>query len=159
MCIRDSIEINGFKSAGVLLYTDEGFWMGLERKQRKNKKVEEYWCDFGGKREGDETPFETAQRECKQECGVDISELTLEHEPVYHPDSHSKHALFIIRCPPQTVPEQRENFIEIKKTKYYGDDAHPRLKFDKEYFIHKKLTELNLWSEPMYGECHIHNLE
>lgn len=154
-----NIEINGFKSAGVLLYTDEGFWMGLERKQRKNKKFEEYWCDFGGKREGDESPFETAQRECKQECGIDISELTLEHEPVYHPDSHSKHALFIIRCPPQTVPEQRENFIEIKKTKYYGDDAHPRLKFDKEYFIHKKLQELNLWQEPLYGECHIYNTE
>ena len=152
-------EINGFKSAGVLLYTDEGFWMGLERKQRKNKKFEEYWCDFGGKREGDETAFETAQRECLQECGVDISKLTFEHYPVYHPDSHSKHAVFIVRCPLDLVPEQRENFIEIKKTKYYGDDAHPRLKFDKEYFIHKKLTELNLWSEPMYGECHIHNLE
>tara|TARA_Y100000114_G_scaffold2188_1_gene1803 strand:- start:479 stop:3727 length:3249 start_codon:yes stop_codon:yes gene_type:complete len=153
------IEINGFKSAGVLLYSDEGFWMGLERKLRKNKKVEEYWCDFGGKREGDETPFETALRECKQECGVDISNLRLEHDPVYHPDSHSKHAVFIIRCPPDLVPEKRENFTEIKKTKYYGDDAHPRLKFDKEYFIHKKLQELNLWNEPLYGECQIHNIE
>lgn len=155
-----NIEISDFKSAGVLLYSDEGFWMGCEEKLNKKKKKERYWCDYGGKREGLEKPFDTARRECKEECGIDIGDYTLENYPVYHPDGKSKHVVYMIRIPPNIEPEMKEGFTEKKKTKYWDSDddsIHPRLRFDKEFLIHKKLEELNLWT-PFNG-CHIEQFD
>ena len=81
-----NICIHLFHSAGVILYNARGYLLGYER--RKGKCT---WTDYGGKRKGDETPWETAVRECKEEASIDISSCRLKHAPDVHSDSHAKH--------------------------------------------------------------------
>ena len=144
-----NFEASNFKSAGVLLYDNGGFWLGKETKRNKKNQMQSLWCDYGGKREGTEKPFETARRECKEECGIDINDYTLT-EMIYHPSSNSKHVIFMVCIPPNVEPEIKEGFEEkVKATFWDSDDEsiHPRLRFDKGFLIHKKLQEMHLWDK------------
>ena len=61
-----------FKSAGIILFSDRGFWLGLERKNGGRR-----WSDFHAKRMGSENAWETALRGCKEAVGVDLSHALL----------------------------------------------------------------------------------
>ena len=66
-----------FKSAGIIPYNKDGFWLGLERRGGTT----DTWSDFGGKPEAGENAWETAFRECKEEAGIDLSDVHLCRPP------------------------------------------------------------------------------
>ena len=59
-----------FDGASVLVVSKLGCLLG-------RPKAQKWWHDFGGEREGDETPLQTATRELRQEAGISIADLTI----------------------------------------------------------------------------------
>jgi 8-oxo-dGTP pyrophosphatase MutT (NUDIX family) len=67
-----------YRAAGILLYSfdkDGRMKLLLGREDRSHKKrdssqdLTQVWLHFGGKREGNETPYSTAERELNEETG------------------------------------------------------------------------------------------
>ena len=136
------MEFNTFKSAGAILYNSNGYWLGLERKTGSLK-----WSDYGGKREGDETAWQTAVRECKEEAGVDISQCILKRAPDFHRDSNSKHVVFWVETNQLPDPGyQNPNFLDhVCHSRWPDNDTHPlhpRLLYDKGSLLKKSRKEL-----------------
>jgi len=80
--------VSNFACAGIIPFDKDGFW--LCKQSVNGKKV---WADFGGKREGGESAWETARREAREEGGVELERYT--HGPIYHPESRSQAVLFL----------------------------------------------------------------
>ena len=100
----------------------------------------------GGKREGDNTAWQTAVRECKEEAGVDISQCILKRAPDFHCDSHSKHVVFWVETNLEPDPMHHPNFLEHVRYERWPDNdshpLHPRLLYDKGFLLKKSRKEL-----------------
>ena len=132
------IDVKGFHSAGVMLYNSRGYWMGFER--GGGKRV---WTDYGGKRQGNETAWETAVRECKEEAGVDIRECKLKRPPDFHSDSKARHVLFWVETDLQPITHHHPNFLEHSQfTEWPRHELHPRLLYDKGHTIQRTRQDL-----------------
>jgi hypothetical protein len=138
-----SFQCDDFKGAGVIFYNENGFYLGYEVKT-KNKRTTEHWVDFGGKRTGLETPFQTASREALEECGIDISERVLSQQPVYHPESNSKYVFFFVH---EKEPHFNHSASITKINRFTRldiENLHPRLLYDKGGYINNRMRELKL---------------
>ena len=126
-----NVDIRDFCSAGVMLYNARGYWLGFER--TNGKRV---WTDYGGQRKGNETPWETAVRECKEEAGVDISECRLQRPPDFNSESKSKHVLFWVETKLEPIQGYHPDFLNHSQfTSWPENELHPRLLYDKGYII------------------------
>ena len=132
------VRIKGFQSAGVMLYNSRGYWLGFERSNGKR-----VWTDYGGKRQGHETAWETAVRECKEEAGVDISKCKLKRPPDFHSESAAKHVLFWVETDLQPIANHHPNFLDHSQFMSWPEhELHPRLLYDKGHSIRKTREEL-----------------
>ena len=137
-CEYKHIDIKDFNSAGVILYNSRGYWLGFERTGGKR-----FWTDYGGKREGEESAWETAVRECKEEAGIDISECVLKRAPDFQSDSQAKHVLFWIEADATPIRGHHANFLDHKQfTEWPKHELHPRLFYDKRGRIKQTREEL-----------------
>ena len=126
----------GWKSAGIIPCTPLGMWFGRERHAKSGSPR---IVDFGGKREGNETPWETAVRECKEESGIDLSNAVLEHEPSYHPKG--KHVLFFVKTDQKPVEGTHHNMLKYVHLPIWPSQGlHPRLQYDYD----KKIREARM---------------
>ena len=133
-----NVDIKGFLSAGVLLYNSRGYWLGFERSNGRRA-----WTDYGGKRQDNETAWETAVRECKEEAGIDISECRLKRPPDFHSESKAKHVLFWVETNLKPVANHHPNFLDhCQFTNWPDHELHPRLLYDKGHSIKKTREEL-----------------
>jgi len=62
------------RGAGVILIADYGADL-LQHRDENNKWNQDYWSEFGGQIEKEETPEEAAKRELKEELGIEAAEL------------------------------------------------------------------------------------
>lgn len=123
--------LDTFRSAGVILYHREGYWLGLQRKDGKR-----YWADYGECRQGDETPWETAVRACQNEAGVDIRGCILKRAPDFHSESQAKHVVFWVET--RVPPVQDHSAAYLKHTlnsRWPVEEVHPRLRYDKGFLL------------------------
>ena len=121
-----------------MLYNSRGYWLGFERSKGKLG-----WTDYGGKRQGDETAWETAVRECKEEAGIDVSECKLKRPPDFHAGSAAKHVLYWVETDQRPVANHHPNFLQHEQfTSWPDHELHPRLLYDNGHLLKKTRNEL-----------------
>ena len=54
----------------------DGAYLMLHRIKKKNDMNKDKWLGIGGKLEPGETPFDCARREIREECGVEVENLS-----------------------------------------------------------------------------------
>ena len=130
--------VRSFNSAGVILYNSRGYWLGFERRNGQR-----FWTDYGGKRQGTESAWETAMRECQEEAGVDVSKCLLKRAPDFHCESKSKHVLFWVETDMRPVGGHHPNFLDHSQFMKWPElELCPRLQFDKGGRIRQTRQEL-----------------
>lgn len=95
-------------------------------------------ADFGGKRQGGETAWQTAARECGEECGVAPSAGIL--KPVE--GERRSHTIFLAAT--QVEPTVRREIQEVSFVPWDKIDiqnCHPRLKYDYGNLLRTRLRE------------------
>eukprot|EP00966_Prymnesium_polylepis_P000522 12028-Prymnesium_polylepis.1 len=133
---RTEKNVEQFSCAGVIPYDDEGFWLC---KVQHGRDKEEVWVDFGGKREGSETAWATAQREMREEGELQLTAYS--DGPIYHPESKSQAVFFLAKT--AHAPRANEaKVLEVRRFTQLPDDLHPRLKYDKGALLRKALRKL-----------------
>ena len=65
-----SSTLGAFTGASVLVVCGDGCLLG-------RSKYDGFWHDFGGQRDNDETPTRTAERELREETGLELASLVL----------------------------------------------------------------------------------
>ena len=117
-----------FKSASIVPYDEDGYWLGLE-KSKGGAKGEAKWVDFGGKRERRENAWETATRELLEETGLDLRDAALSRPPIYMP--LSKQVIFTVKT--RDVPRPEQGIVEVRAFPSWPPpvELHPRIRFDK----------------------------
>lgn len=126
--------VSNFACAGIIPFDKDGFW--LCKQSVNGKKV---WADFGGKREGGESAWETARREAREEGGVELERYT--HGPIYHPESRSQAVLFLAEVTKEPRATERK-VIEVRRFTQLPDELHSRLQYDRGGLIRKALRGL-----------------
>ena len=133
-----TIETTTYKTAGVIPFSGDGFWLAL---------MKEGHADFGGKRNRDETEaWETARREMAEEGGLRLKQY---EQMTFHPESKSKAVFFYAHTDVAPIPAEDAIIKAIRFVPWreYLDsglpcDLHPRLKYDKGGLVRKMLRSL-----------------
>ena len=120
----------GFSGASVFVVCQHGALLGC---------VGGIWQDFGGRRDGDETPYETAFRELREEIGLTASHV----DPVWVVYTGYRHAVYVA-----TLPE--ENRLRLDWN--LGDEETPELDSHR-----KKIVDFaNFFADGMFGTEFVH---
>ena len=127
-----------FKSAGVIPYNKDGFWLGLERRGGATGT----WSDFGGKPEAGENAWEAAVRECKEEAGIDLSDVHLCRPPIFHPESAMQSVIFWVETDAVPVQGAHPNMVEYRQFQSWPEPLIGRLKYDQGSLLKKEMEEL-----------------
>lgn len=102
-------------------------------------------ADFGGKKEGAEAPWETANREMMEEGGLAFEESAFKEYLVVN---RGAHVLFFVESvtPPTKTQDPKILSIEYYRwdefKRFEWDKTHPRLKFDEKHQIRLKMNRL-----------------
>ena len=87
--------LGAFTDASVLVVCGDGCLLGRSRHDG-------FWHDFGGRRDddNDENPIQTAERELREETGLELASLVLaNHRPVVVEHKGNVHAVFVAIMP------------------------------------------------------------
>ena len=127
-----------FKSAGIIPYNKDGFWLGLERR----KGAHNTWSDFGGKPKALENAWETAFRECKEEGGIDLCDILLRRPPIFHPDSATQSVIFWVETDAVPVEGAHPNMVEYRQFQSWPEQLGGRLKYDNGSLLKQEMVKL-----------------
>ena len=130
------VDANGdFSGASVFVVCQHGALMGC---------AGGIWQDFGGRRDGNETPYETAFRELKEEIGLTASHVDLlPDQPVWVCHAGYRHAVFIA-----TLSETNR----LRSDWDLGDEEAPELDSYRNNFV----DFANFFADDMFGTEFVH---
>ena len=125
----------GFSGASVFVVCQHGALMGC---------AGGIWQDFGGRRDGDETPYECAFRELKEEIGLTASHVdVLPDQPVWVVHAGYRHAVFVA-----TLSEANR----LRPDWDLGDEETPELDTYRNNFR----DFANFFADDMVGDEFVH---
>jgi 8-oxo-dGTP pyrophosphatase MutT (NUDIX family) len=125
----------GFSGASVFVVCQHGALMGC---------AGGIWQDFGGRRDGDETPYECAFRELKEEIGLTASHVdVLPDQPVWVVHAGYRHAVFVA-----TLSEANR----LRPDWDLGDEETPELDTYRNNFR----DFANFFADDMIGDEFVH---
>ena len=102
------------------------------------------WQDFGGRQDGNETPYETAFRELREEIGLTASHVdVLPDQPVWVVHAGYRHAVYVA-----TLPEENR----LRPDWNLGDEETPEL----DSFRHNFVDFANFFADGMFGSEFVH---
>jgi 8-oxo-dGTP diphosphatase len=126
MIHKNTFEKTDFNGAKGLIFLGEKLLVYRRDTKTNNKPL---CIDLpGGGREGEESPFETFQRETKEEFGIDIEKDEIE---------------FSCTIPSTLEPEKKSFFIVAKTTRFnqedivFGDEGTEWMLMTPDEFIHR----------------------
>jgi 8-oxo-dGTP pyrophosphatase MutT (NUDIX family) len=130
------VDANGdFSGASVFVVCQHGALMGC---------AGGIWQDFGGRRDGNETPYETAFRELKEEIGLTASHVDLlPDQPVWVCHAGYRHAVFVA-----TLSEANR----LRSDWDLGDEEAPELDSYRNNFV----DFANFFADDMFGTEFVH---
>ena len=125
----------GFSGASVFVVCQHGALMGC---------AGGIWQDFGGRRDGDETPYETAFRELREEIGLTASHVdVLPDQPLWVVHAGYRHAVFVA-----TLSEENR----LRPDWNLGDEETPELDSYRNNFV----DFANFFADDMVGDEFVH---
>ena len=125
----------GFSGASVFVVCQHGALMGC---------AGGIWQDFGGRRDGNETPYETAFRELREEIGLTASHVdVLPDQPVWVVHAGYRHAVFVA-----TLSEENR----LRPDWNLGDEETPELDSYRNNFV----DFANFFADDMAGSEFVH---
>ena len=102
------------------------------------------WQDFGGRRDGNETPYETAFRELREEIGLTASHVDiLPDQPVWVCHAGYRHAVFVA-----TLSEANR----LRPDWNTGDEETPEL----DAYSYRFVDFANFFADDMFGTEFVH---
>ena len=125
----------GFSGASVFVVCQHGALMGC---------AGGIWQDFGGRRDGNETPYETAFRELREEIGLTASHVdVLPDQPIWVCHAGYRHAVFVA-----TLSEANR----LRPDWNLGDEETPELDAYRCNFV----DFANFFADDMFGTEFVH---
>ena len=125
----------GFSGASVFVVCQHGALMGC---------AGGIWQDFGGRRDGNETPYETAFRELREEIGLTASHVdVLPDQPIWVVHAGYRHAVFVA-----TLSEENR----LRPDWNLGDEETPELDSYRNNFV----DFANFFADDMVGSEFVH---
>ena len=125
----------GFSGASVFVVCQHGALMGC---------AGGIWQDFGGRRDGNETPYETAFRELREEIGLTASHVdVLPDQPAWVVHAGYRHAVFVA-----TLSEENR----LRPDWNLGDEETPELDSYRNNFV----DFANFFADDMVGSEFVH---
>ena len=125
----------GFSGASVFVVCQHGALMGC---------AGGIWQDFGGRRDGNETPYETAFRELREEIGLTASHVdVLPDQPVWVIHAGYRHAVFVA-----TLSEENR----LRSDWNLGDEETPEFDSYRNNFV----DFANFFADGMVGSEFVH---
>ena len=125
----------GFSGASVFVVCQHGALMGC---------AGGIWQDFGGRRDGNETPYETAFRELREEIGLTASHVdVLPDQPIWVCHAGYRHAVFVA-----TLSEENR----LRPDWNLGDEETPELDSYRNNFV----DFANFFADDMFGNEFVH---
>ena len=124
-----------FSGASVFVVCQHGALMGC---------AGGIWQDFGGRRDGNETPYETAFRELREEIGLTASHVdVLPDQPIWVCHAGYRHAVFVA-----TLSEANR----LRSDWNLGDEETPELDTYRNNFV----DFANFFADDMFGDEFVH---
>ena len=100
-------------AVGIIVQTPNGIPLVSDPK----KPAPHYWKFPGGRAEIDETPEATAQRELREETGIQLELAQLE---VVHSEDRESHTFFLFNTRLDTAPSLLDQGSEQESVKYFS---------------------------------------
>ena len=125
----------GFSGASVFVVCQHGALLGC---------AGGIWQDFGGRRDGNETPYETAFRELREEIGLTASHVdVLPDQPIWVVHAGYRHAVYVA-----TLSEENR----LRPDWNLGDEETPELDSYRNNFV----DFANFFADDMFGDEFVH---